>query len=191
MIRDTNQDDPREIEPKDRRDREHIHRVAGQYSRSFEWADRTTMELTLAVNACSASARRALERAMERAGVGRTIGQSTVLRALYFAEDKSLSHVELGNQLRVTPATVTKMVNGLEVQGLVRRTQAQSDRRTFYVSMTDEGRAVCERLIPMVPKLSADLWRDFSLEERNLLLDLLLRFLDSTLTYNSRPVSPA
>jgi DNA-binding MarR family transcriptional regulator len=173
------------------RDREHIHRVAGQYVGRFPWADRTSMELTLAINACSRSSRNALERSMEGAGVGRTIGRSTVLRALYFADGKPLSHNELGKQLRVTPATVTSMVNGLEKDGLVRRTQGEADRRTSYVAMTDDGREVCERLLPMVPNLSADLWQGFSPEERQHLLGLLLRFLDSTLDYNSRPATPS
>ena len=172
-----------------RRDEEYVHGIVSQYVSRFPWADRLTMELTLALNSCSRSYRIAQERAMEGVGVGRIIGRSTILRALYFA-DRRLSHKELGQQLRVRPATVTSMVNGLEKEGLVSRTPGESDRRTSYVALTDEGRAMSERLLPTMPNLSADLWQSFSGEERELLLSLLLRFLRSSLAYNHRGAIP-
>jgi DNA-binding MarR family transcriptional regulator len=132
-----------------------------------------------------------MERVMEAGGFGRTIGRSTLLRALYFADGKPLNHNEIGKLLRVTPATVTNMVNGLEKEGLVQRTPGESDRRTSLVVLTEDGRALCEDLLPMIPNLSADLWEGFSIEERALLLDLLLRFLDSTIAYNASLRLPA
>jgi DNA-binding MarR family transcriptional regulator len=42
----------------------------------------------------------------------------------------------------------------------------EEDRRSFQVALTESGREMAEGLLPMIPKLSVDLWRDFSTEDR-------------------------
>jgi DNA-binding MarR family transcriptional regulator len=172
---------------RNRRDEIYVRRIAGQYKQRYPWANLQELELTGALAAAHVAYRAALERSMEAVGVGRTIGRSTLLRALYFAEGEPLSQNEIGRQLAVTPATVTYMLTGLEKEGLVTRVRMEEDRRSFQVALTDAGREMAERLLPMIPKLSVDLWRDFSTEDRERFLELLLRFLDSTLAYNSSP----
>jgi MarR family transcriptional regulator for hemolysin len=178
-------------EARHRRDEVYVRRIASQYKHRYAWADLQELELTGALAAAHVAYRAALERSMEAVGVGRTIGRSTLLRALYFAEGKPLSQNEIGKQLAVTPATVTYMLTGLEKEGLVTRVRMEEDRRAFQVALTAPGREMAERLLPMIPRLSVDLWRDFSTEDREKLLDLLLRFVESTLTYNSRPAALA
>jgi DNA-binding MarR family transcriptional regulator len=167
-------------EARHRRDEVYVRRIASQYKHRYAWADLQELELTGALAAAHVAYRAALERSMEAVGVGRTIGRSTLLRALYFAEGKPLSQNEIGKQLAVTPATVTYMLTGLEKEGLVTRVRMEEDRRAFQVALTAPGREMAERLL-----------RDFSTEDREKLLDLLLRFVESTLTYNSRPAALA
>jgi DNA-binding MarR family transcriptional regulator len=176
---------------RNRRDEIYVRRIAGQYKQRYPWANLQELELTGALAAAHVAYRAALERSMEAVGVGRTIGRSTLLRALYFAEGEPLSQNEIGRQLAVTPATVTYMLTGLEKEGLVTRVRMEEDRRSFQVALTDAGMKMAERLLPMIPKLSVDLWRDFSTEERERFLELLLRFLESTLSYNSSPAEAA
>jgi len=176
---------------RNRRDEIYVRRIAGQYKQRYPWANLQELELTGALAAAHVAYRAALERSMEAVGVGRTIGRSTLLRALYFAEGEPLSQNEIGRQLAVTPATVTYMLTGLEKEGLVTRVRMEEDRRSFQVALTDAGMEMAERLLPMIPKLSVDLWRDFSTEERERFLELLLRFLASTISYNSSPAEAA
>ena len=172
---------------RNRRDEAYVRRIAGQYKQHYPWANLQELELTGALAAAQVAYRAALERSMEAIGVGRTIGRSTLLRALYFAEGQPLSQNEIGKQLAVTPATVTYMLTGLEKEGLVSKVRMEEDRRSFQVALTESGREMAERLLPMIPKLSVDLWREFSTEDRERFLELLLRFLASTLAYNSSP----
>lgn len=171
-----------------RRDAGYVRRIAGQYKDHFEWADLQALELTGALAASQVSYRTALERSMEAVGVGRTIGRSTLLRALYFAAGKPLSQKEIRRQLSVTGATVTYMLTGLEKEGLVTRVRNQEDRRSFQVALTASGQEMAERLLPMIPRLSIELWKDFSDEDRARFLDLLLRFIESTLAFNEHTV---
>jgi DNA-binding MarR family transcriptional regulator len=46
---------------------------------------------------------------------------------------------ELGSQLGVTPRNVTKLVDGLEAEGLVVRQPHPSDRRATLVRLTERG----------------------------------------------------
>lgn len=53
---------------------------------------------------------------------------------------------ELSRMLLVSNGNATAVVDRLEADGLVRRTQAQADRRTIHVSLTPEGLAFFEGL---------------------------------------------
>lgn len=48
----------------------------------------------------------------------------------------------LSGRLGVTPRSVTALVDGLEVEGLARRTPHPSDRRATVIEMTDRGRSI-------------------------------------------------
>ncbi len=61
---------------------------------------------------------------------------------------------------RVAPPTVTKVVKGLEAQGLVRREADPADKRVTLVRVTDEGR----RTIAAI-RDRKDLWLATRLEE--------------------------
>ena len=49
---------------------------------------------------------------------------------------------ELAAEEKVRPPTITRVVNGLEARGLVRRTPAPHDGRQSLVGLTAAGRAV-------------------------------------------------
>src|SRR5919202_4091143 len=48
---------------------------------------------------------------------------------------------DLGEELGVTPRNVTKLVDELEAEGLVRRLPHPSDRRATLLELTEQGRA--------------------------------------------------
>jgi DNA-binding MarR family transcriptional regulator len=91
--------------------------------------------------------------------VGRIIGQHvpsvwidsgltiTQLRSLFLIADKGRTNFrKLAEALGVTPSNVTGIVDRLEEQGLVRRTQNPEDRREMTLQATDKGEALISSL---------------------------------------------
>ncbi len=76
---------------------------------------------------------------------GTTLPRFDVMAALYRRrEDVTMS--ELSRMLLVSNGNATAVVDRLEADGLVRRTQSETDRRTVFVALTPEGLAQFERL---------------------------------------------
>jgi len=72
---------------------------------------------------------------MSRAGT--TPARARLLAALQCQGSRKMS--ELGAELDVTPRNITKLVDGLEAEGLVTRRAHPSDRRATLISLTDRG----------------------------------------------------
>ena len=53
---------------------------------------------------------------------------------------------ELAQLLRITPRSVTEVVDALEAKGLASRAPDPSDRRATLVSLTDRGRELSEEV---------------------------------------------
>ena len=63
-----------------------------------------------------------------------------VLVALYQAPGKKLRMSELADKVVLTPSGVTRLVERLEKEGLVRRERTDEDRRGAYAVLTREGK---------------------------------------------------
>ena len=74
---------------------------------------------------------------------GLTIAQ---VRAL-FALDKNEAQTagEIAETARLSPASVTAMLDDLERDGIVTRVRSDTDRRRVLVLLTDEGRAILKK----------------------------------------------
>src|SRR5215212_1303335 len=66
--------------------------------------------------------------------------RASALSVVVFGGPISLG--ELASAEQVRPPTITRLVQGLERQGLVRREQDTTDRRLTRIHATDEGRRV-------------------------------------------------
>src|SRR5438093_1365297 len=71
---------------------------------------------------------------------GLTINDYEALLHLSHAENGSLRRVDLAERLMLTPSGVTRLLDGLERDGWVRKGQCDSDARVTYAVLTDEGR---------------------------------------------------
>ncbi len=67
-----------------------------------------------------------------------TLPRFDVLAALYRRRD-GVSMSELSRMLLVSNGNATAVVDRLEADGMVRRTQSDSDRRTVFVALKPEG----------------------------------------------------
>lgn len=69
---------------------------------------------------------------------GTTLPRFDVMAALY-RRQSGVTMSELSRMLLVSNGNATTVVNRLENDGLVRRTQSDADRRTVFVALTPEG----------------------------------------------------
>lgn len=76
---------------------------------------------------------------------GTTLPRFDVMAALYRRRE-GVTMSELSRMLLVSNGNATAVVDRLEADGLVRRTQSETDRRTVFVALTPEGLAQFERL---------------------------------------------
>ena len=67
-----------------------------------------------------------------------TLPRFDVLAALYRRRD-GVTMSELSRMLLVSNGNATAVVDRLETDGLVRRTQSDADRRTIFVALTPKG----------------------------------------------------
>ena len=74
-----------------------------------------------------------------------TLPRFDVMAALYRRRD-GVTMSELSRMLLVSNGNATAVVDRLEADGMVRRTQSETDRRTVYVAMTPEGIAAFETM---------------------------------------------
>src|SRR5687767_10954937 len=69
-----------------------------------------------------------------------TFARYEALVLLQFSRKGSLPLGKMGERLMIHPTSVTNIVDRLEAQGLVRRVDHPTDRRTTLCEITDDGR---------------------------------------------------
>ena len=83
------------------------------------------------------------------------------------------SQNQLGSLVAMDAATVKGVIDRLKTRGLVELTRHDIDKRRLLVSLTAEGRATVERLIPLAQQITAETLAPLSQKESASLLKLL------------------
>jgi len=91
-----------------------------------------------------AAARRALDSELQAAH-GLTVVGYEALALLSQAEERALRRVDLARELGLTPSGVTRLLDGLERDGLVAKGTCDKDARVTYAVLTDAGAERLER----------------------------------------------
>lgn len=161
---------------------ERVRRVVEAYRAEFPWIDGTALEAALTVawaqSLLAATAAPLLER------FGLSLSRFNVLRVLHQAPERRLPMNEIAAGLYVTATNVTKLVAGLERDGLVSRRPDESDRRVLLVALTPEGEARLQAAIPEYLEHTAAMWRGLTGDEQRTVAHLLAKF---RMTALSRP----
>lgn len=76
---------------------------------------------------------------------GLSINDYEALYLLSLAEGRRLKRVDLARRLVLTPSGVTRLLEGLEEQGLVERASCPGDLRVTYARLTEAGAQAFER----------------------------------------------
>ena len=112
---------------------------------------------------------------------GLTINDYEALLHLAHADEFGLKRVDLAERLMLTPSGVTRLLDGLERDGWVRKGSCESDARITYAVLTEEGR---ERLESAgrthVIQIREIFEERFSPDELEQLVDLLGRLPGAT-----------
>ncbi|ALC82667.1 MULTISPECIES: MarR family winged helix-turn-helix transcriptional regulator [Bacillus] len=83
---------------------------------------------------------------------------------------KRLSQQELAKKLLVTKGNITQLLNKMEELGLVKREQ---EWKTKYLSLTDNGKALFDEVVPKQEHFQAAQFNELNHEEKKQLLELL------------------
>jgi DNA-binding MarR family transcriptional regulator len=131
--------------------------------------------------------------------VGRIMGQHaqiiwidsgltlTQLKSLFLIANKgSTNFTKLAEALGVTPSNVTGIVDRLEEQGLVSRTQNPEDRREMTLQATDRGKALVSNLKEVGVKHMTQILSLLSLRELSALAQGLSAFIEAAETYKGQ-----
>lgn len=97
-----------------------------------------------------------------------------ILTALY-DNDGKLSMKEIGELIGKDKSTVTPLVNKLSKLGYVKKEKCKEDRRLTYVKITEKGKEIEGKFNDISKEVYLKAYKDFSVEEREILLKLLKR----------------
>ncbi|HJQ13019.1 MAG TPA: MarR family transcriptional regulator [Gemmatimonadaceae bacterium] len=74
-----------------------------------------------------------------------TWAEYDVLLRLAKAASRTLTMTELARRIMISPSGLTRVVDGLEDRGLVKRSRSADDARVVSASLTDQGREKVRR----------------------------------------------
>lgn len=75
-----------------------------------------------------------------QASNGITVTDFEVLRRIGAAPEGAMRRVDLATAVGLTPSGITRLLDGLQSSGLVRKRGCESDARVTYAAITDAGR---------------------------------------------------
>lgn len=96
--------------------------------------------------------------------IGLSPGQPKILKHL-LEQDRCMQK-ELAEECGIQPATVSRLIDNMEQEGLVVRGGTDERRRAACISITGAGRAAFERWRQWCAEVEKESLRDFSEEEK-------------------------
>jgi len=99
-----------------------------------------------------------------------------------------LTPSEIADRVIVASATMTATLDLQERLGWVRRSPNPADRRSVLVEITDEGRAVADRMLPHIRAVEKSMMSVLTEAERRQLVDLLDKVLQRSAALAAEPV---
>jgi len=104
-----------------------------------------------------------LQKAFSDSGIEVTPIQGMLLFYLQKNDGSSLTQISQG--LMLENPTVTGLVDRLEKLSYVKRSDHPNDRRIYLVHLTEKGKKIASKALPIVKKLNEEIKRGYSKEE--------------------------
>ena len=102
---------------------------------------------------------------------GVSLGMWYFLRVLW--DEDGLTQRELSQRVGTMEPTTLTAIRSMERSGFIRRERNSDDGRKINIFLTDEGRALQERLLPLARQVVDDAASTLSKSERDVFLGLL------------------
>lgn len=106
-------------------------------------------------------------------GQGTSQGRFTVLCLLNRHPETPLCPADLAARSGVTRATMTGLLQGLEGEGLIKRSAAKNDKRMLLVELTSKGRKFLDHVLPDLFRRIGELMEGINDRDRKTLIGLL------------------
>ncbi|MGV8980848.1 MarR family winged helix-turn-helix transcriptional regulator [Clostridium sp.] len=97
----------------------------------------------------------------------------------YLLKHGDLSQKELGEKMDIKESTVARLLDRMEEEGLIIRTQVKEDRRVKYIKLTPKGRDRIEELLPEGQKMSELFSMGITEEEIQVFKRVLEKFMEN------------
>jgi DNA-binding MarR family transcriptional regulator len=147
--------------------------VARLYFETCPWAGLGALEVNLWLIAANQALIAGVQRTMNDVAPRTSPARYVALRDLFLSRTHRLTQNDLQRGSRVTSGTMTRLIDGLEEELLVRRVPSSEDRRSIYVELTPEGLELCRRLIPAVARYSVEVCDGLTVADQKRFVKLL------------------
>ena len=135
-------------------------------------------ELYSVINAmAAASVARRIHKNVRHAGLDITIEQWSILYHLW--KEDGLSQQELCNRTYRDKPSITRLIDNLEKQNLVKRTASVSDRRVNLVSLTDAAQDIQQTTIDLANQTMNEALVGITKEEIEIVKKVLQQVFDN------------
>jgi DNA-binding MarR family transcriptional regulator len=135
-------------------------------------------ELYSVINAmAAASVARRMQKNFRNAGLDITIEQWSILYHLW--KEDGLSQQELCNRTYRDKPSITRLIDNLEKQNLVKRTASVSDRRVNLVSLTDAAQDIQQTTIDLANQTMNEALVGITKEEIEIVKKVLQQVFDN------------
>jgi MarR family transcriptional repressor of emrRAB len=102
-----------------------------------------------------------------------------VLAILYGSPEETSTATELSEACNEKPANLTRVCDELAAKGLIKRSPKPGDRRAVMISLSEQGAALIERILPEVSADISSVYADFTPAELDQLTTLTARVLQN------------
>jgi len=101
-----------------------------------------------------------LQKSLSERGVEVTPIQ--VMLLFFLQQNDGLSLTQISQGLMLENPTVTGLIDRLEKSGYVKRSDHPNDRRVYLVHLTEKGKKVAKKALPIVKKLNEQIKEGYS-----------------------------
>ncbi len=120
-------------------------------------------------------------KAFKKAGIDITPEQWVIVDLLH--KDDGVSQNDLANKSGKDAPTVSRIIDILERKNLIVRRNVTGDRRKYHIFLTEDGKQVHEKLLPIVKNLRLQGWEDLTDED----YETFLRIMNQIYTNFKKP----
>lgn len=103
-----------------------------------------------------------------------TTSQFAILEVLYSQGELLVGEIQV--KILSTPGNVPVVIENLKKKGLITKRQDLKDRRCSVIALTDSGKELVKKILPIHDTRLDELLRGYTEEEKAMLVKLFLKF---------------